>query len=170
MNASPLSVRVATLSDADAVGDVLARSYSALYRGWYRDDVLAAALPAMTRANAALLGSGRYFLALVGARVIACGGWSDREPGGAHIEGRAHLRHFATDPDFINRGAGGAIMAECFTNAARAGMAEMEVISSLTAEAFYAGRGFRVVGPVEQRIGAARFACVLMRRPIAGDL
>jgi hypothetical protein len=48
---APFTLRVATPDDARKVSDVLAASYSTLYRGWYRDDVLAAALPAMTRAN-----------------------------------------------------------------------------------------------------------------------
>lgn len=143
---------------------MLARSYGELYRGWYRDDVLDSALPAMTRANPALLASGRYFVAEADARVVACGGWSERRPTGALIARLAHVRHFATDPRFINRGCGGAILGRCLDEAAASGFVEIESLSSLTAEAFYARHGFRQIAIVRQRMGGADFACVLMRR------
>jgi N-acetylglutamate synthase-like GNAT family acetyltransferase len=160
------ALRVARPDDAAAVSAVLAASYSMFYCGWYRDDVLARALPAMTRANPVLLASGRYFVAEKGGAITACGGWSEGGPGGV-TPGVPQLRHFATHPDFVNQGAGGAIVARCFEEARAAGFADMEVISSLPAEAFYAGRGFAHVAVITQPIGGAAFACILMRRSLA---
>lgn len=162
----PLKVRIATPDDARAISGVLSASYSTLYRGWYEDEVLARALPAMTRANPALLASGRYFVVELDGRVAACGGWSAERPTGGRIPRLSHLRHFATDPDHINRGCGGAIIGRCMDEARGEGFEEMEVISSLTAEAFYARHGFRQLAIVQQRMGGADFACMLMRRPL----
>ena len=161
---SAFHIRPAAPEDTDAVSRVLERSYGVLYRGWYQDEVLAAALPAMTRANPRLLASGRYFVAEIDGAIVACGGWSPEKPGIGVIPRLAHVRHFATDPDFINRGCGGAILCRCFDEATAAGFAEIESVSSLTAEAFYARHGFRQVAIVRQPMGGALFACVLMRR------
>lgn len=140
MDEAAIDIRIAEPKDADAVSRVLLASYGSLLRGWYQDEVLAAALPAMTRANLALLSSGRYFVVELEGRVVACGGWSAEKPGGALIPRLAHARHFATDADFINRGCGGAILDRCLDEAAGEGFVEMESVSSLTAEAFYALR------------------------------
>ncbi len=161
---APLNLRVASPDDATPVSRVLAASYSVLYRGWYQDEVLAAALPAMTRANPRLLSSDRYFVCEIGGRIVACGGWSAEKPGGGLVPRLAHIRHFATDPDFINQGCGAAMIGRCFAEAKSAGFAEIESISSLTAEAFYARHGFRQVSMVRQPMGGVTFACVLMRR------
>lgn len=159
-----ISIRTALPGDAEAVSRVLQRSYGVLYRGWYKDDVLREALPAMTRSSAALLSSGRYFVAEISGRVVSCGGWSAERPGGGNVARLAHVRHFATDPDYINRGCAGAILRRSLAEAAAAGYSEMETVSSLTAEAFYARHGFRPFGMVSQPVGRVSFACVLMRR------
>lgn len=166
MSEAPFILRVATPDDARKVSDVLAASYSALYRGWYRDDVLAAALPAMTRANPQLLSSGRYFLCERKQAAVACGGWSRSPPQGNADQGRGHLRHFGTHPDHLSLGCASAIIERCFAEARAAGCTEMEVLSSLTAEAFYAGRGFKTVSAAAATIGGVPFACMLMRRPL----
>lgn len=164
MTAPAFTLRVAAPDDARQVSGVLAASYSALYRGWYRDDVLASALPAMTRANMQLLASGRYFLCERSSKAVACGGWSLAPPQGAAERGKGHLRHFGTHPDHLGLGCASAIVERCLEDARKEGCAEMEVLSSLTAEAFYAGRGFTTLSAATATIGGASFACMLMRR------
>ncbi|MCB2113890.1 MAG: GNAT family N-acetyltransferase [Parvularculaceae bacterium] len=159
-------VRPTTPADAAAVSRILRASYEKLYRGWYRDDALEKALPAMTRANPVLLSSGRYFVVEMDRAVVACGGWSADCPAGGAMDRRAHLRHFATDPAYLNRGCAGAIVQRCFSAARAAGYVEFEVISSLTAEAFYARRGFMQIAHVRQPMGGVDFACVLMRKKL----
>lgn len=161
------ALRAATPADASAVGAVLAASYGALYRGWYRDDVLDKALPAMTRANPILLASGRYFLVEERGRAISCGGWSFDRPGAPPTPRLAHVRHFATRPDRLGRGAASLIIERCFLEARGAGAAEIEALSSLAAEAFYAGHAFRPMAHVHMPVSGVAFACVLMRRPLA---
>lgn len=167
MSAAPFTLRAAAPDDARKVSDVLAASYSTLYVGWYRDDVLTAALPAMTRANPLLLASGRYFLCERNNRAVACGGWSLAPPQGAAEAGRGHLRHFATHPDHLGLGCASAIVERCLDDARASGCTQMEVLSSLTAEAFYADRGFKTVSAAAATIGGAPFACMRMRRSIA---
>jgi GNAT superfamily N-acetyltransferase len=166
MSEAPFTLRVAGPDDARSVPDVLAASYSTLYRGWYRDEVLAAALPAMTRARPELLASGRYFLCERKARAIACGGWSLADPRGGATERRGHIRHFGTHPDYLGQGCAGAIIARCLAEAGEAGCVDMECLSSLTAEAFYAGRGFKTIAATSITVGGAAFACMLMRRKL----
>jgi GNAT superfamily N-acetyltransferase len=161
-----MKLRVARPDDAAAIGDVLRASYGSLYRGWYRDDVLDAALPAMTRANPRLITSGRYFVVEIAGRIISCGGWSFENPLGPTTPKTGHLRHFATHPDYLSRGAAGAILKRAVNEADGKGLAAMEVLSSLTAEAFYASHGFSQVAVVNAPMGPARFACMLMRRGI----
>lgn len=166
MMEAAFGIRIATPRDAAGVSRVLAASYNVLYRGWYADEVLDAALPGMTRANPTLLASGRYFVAEKEGKIVSCGGWSEDKPNLGRVPRLAHARHFATDPDFINRGCGGAILARCLHEATAASFLEMETVSSLTAEAFYARYGFRPLSIVNAPVGAVSFACVLMRRPL----
>ncbi|HBK92469.1 MAG TPA: GNAT family N-acetyltransferase [Parvularcula sp.] len=166
MSEAPFTLRIARPDDANRVQDVLAASYSTLYRGWYRDEILAAALPLMTRARPELLASGRYFLCQWQGRAIACGGWSFANPRGGADAGRGHIRHFGTHPDFTGRGAASAMVERCLGEARAGGCMEMECLASLTAEAFYAGRGFKTVAPTSISVGGAAFACMLMRREL----
>jgi N-acetylglutamate synthase-like GNAT family acetyltransferase len=161
-----LQLRLATPDDANAVSSVLLASYSTIYRGWYRDDVLTRALPAISRANPALLASGRYLIVEAGGRIISCGGWSRDKPGGAPTPKLAHLRHFATHPDHCGKGAAGAVVATSLHGARADGAREIEVLSSLPAEAFYAGHGFKPAAIVHQPVAGAAFACVMMRRAL----
>lgn len=159
-----VTLRVAGPDDARAVAAVLAASYGALYRGWYRDEILEQALPAMTRANPRLLASGSYFVVEIEGRVISCGGWSRETPVGPSTPRLAHIRHFATHPDYLRRGAAGALLGRCLKEAPADGAREIEVLSSLPAEAFYAGHGFAPVAVVHAPMGGAAFACIQMRR------
>ncbi len=161
-------VRPARPADADAVSSVLAASYAALYRGWYSDETLKAALPAMTRAKPELLASGTYYVALEGETVIACGGWTARAPGdGQDRAARGHVRHFATHPDHLRKGAATALMETSLKTAGEAGIAEFECLSSLPAEPFYLAQEFRTEGFQSIRLrSGVEFATVLMRRPL----
>ena len=120
----------------------------------------------MTRARPELLASGRYFMCERGKAAIACGGWSLAPPQGPAEPGRGHLRHFGTHPDYLGLGCASAIVERCLDDARAAGCAGMEVLSSLTAEAFYAGRGFKTVSAAAATIGGVPFACMLMRRDL----
>ena len=150
--------------DADAVSDLLARSYGGLFNDWYDAPTLTAALPIMTRANPALLASDGWFVVEEAGKLIGCGGWSKEEPEtGAIVPGEGHGRHFATDPEHLRRGVGRSIWDASVAQAKAQGVSRMIVYSSLPAESFYASLGFR---PVKARFvnlpGGVRFASVEM--------
>lgn len=148
-------VRVAVPLDRVAVDALLEASYPVLMRDSYDPAALAGALPAMTKANPVLLSSGRYYLAETGEGVaVGCGGWSFERPArGDVIPGLAHLRHFATHPDWTGRGVGRAIYALCETAARAESVTRFECFSSLNADGFYAALGFRVIEQIELPFG-----------------
>jgi hypothetical protein len=101
----------------------------------YDGAVLAKALPAMTRANASLLASGTYFVALDESdSVVACGGWTARQPGATEVQpGLGHIRHFATHPQHVLKGLARAIYDMCEAQAIAAGMEIFSCFASTNA-------------------------------------
>jgi GNAT superfamily N-acetyltransferase len=152
-----LTLRHATPDDLSVVDALLARSYPRLLAPDYPPSVLVLAVPIISRARPELLASGRYWVAEDAAgRVIAAGGWSGHAPArddgsgsaGPRIEGVAHVRHVASDPDVVRRGVGRALMARVMDEARAAGFAAMDCMSTRTAVPFYAAMGFREIGPI----------------------
>ena len=93
-----MRLRVATPEDEEAVASVLGPSYTLLMAAAYPPDLLARTLPSITRANPALLSSGRYYLVEAETGEPAgCGGWSPDPPGRKDEDRRARpyppLRH-----------------------------------------------------------------------------
>ena len=137
-----MQVRRTYPEDAPLIDELLARAYPTLMADAYREEVLAVALPALTKSNAKLLTSGTYYVAEEAGRILGCGGWTLERPGTSEVTpGVAHLRHFATDPDFVRRGVGRIIFRECAQAAARAGAKVFQAYSSLNAEPFYKSLG-----------------------------
>jgi N-acetylglutamate synthase-like GNAT family acetyltransferase len=160
-------IRLADPRDGEAVSALLAASYQCLMTGYYEPAVLKAALLIITRANPALLASGTYFCAVDGdGRIVGCGGWTRNAPGNETSD-CGHLRHFATDPDWLRRGVGRAIAGVCLRAASDAGLTALECFSSLNAEPFYASLGFKRVEARDVVVGGAvSFPSVLMRRAL----
>ena len=144
IDASCPSIRIAEASDAVAVSAVLAASYSSLLKDCYDSDTLGRALPFMTRANPALLASDTYYVAEgEPGNLLGCGGWTRERPGrGEIIEGEAHIRHFATHPEWVGRGVGTALLARCLGDARLLGIRKLICFSTLNAERFYQASGF----------------------------
>lgn len=162
-------IRETTQDDQMRVGALLSASYSELMCESYEAAVLEAALPLMTHANPALLSSGTYYLSeSVDGDVTGCGGWTLKRPGSGEIVPElAHIRHFATHPDWIGKGIGRAIYALCEKKARLAGAGHFECYASLNAEGFYSSLGFkrvkRIVVPMATRV---IFPSILMKRAI----
>lgn len=153
-----------------AIGRVLAASYPALMAGAYDRDLLARALPLMTRAQPRLVGSGTYYVAEADGAIVGCGGWSREPPGApAGAEGIAHIRHFAVSPGWIGRGVGRAIYRRCEECARAAGIRVFECYSSLNGEPFYLALGFTRLAAIEVPMGpTTRLPSIHMRRAIGG--
>jgi GNAT superfamily N-acetyltransferase len=118
------ATRVAELADVESVDALLQRSYPELMGLAYEESVIVPVLKLLTRANPSLLASGRYYVAESrSGLVVGCGGWSLERPGTNTVElDMAHIRHFATHPEWTQRGIGRAIFHLCETAARSAGL------------------------------------------------
>lgn len=159
-------MRIAHKADFDAVDALLAQSYPKTLTGHYLPSVMALAMPKIARANMRLLRSGRYFLAhSESGRLLGAGGYSLEAPGGRKsIPGTAHIRHVVTDHAHQGRGIGRAILRHSLAQAAQEGINRFDCLSTVNAEGFYAGFGFRSIGPVELPLAPGiRFPAVQMQ-------
>lgn len=144
MDANSVTIRTATPDDLDVLDDLIGRSYATLDDGSYDHEKIAAAMPAISRANPKLLASGTYFVAECDGEAAGCGGWTMVKPGTEEVEkGVAHVRHFATHPAHQRKGIARLLLMRCLADAARAGVGRMKCQSTLPGEAFYASAGFR---------------------------
>ncbi len=150
-----MQTRVALLDDENAVSALLRDSYTERMAKDYDAVVLAAALPKMVRANPSLLGSGTFYVVDGPASpVIGCGGWTLAAPGTKmEIAGVAHLRHFATHPDFARRGVGRRIYDRCVADAKLAGVTRFQAYASLTSIAFYSSVGLQFIRNFDLALG-----------------
>lgn len=151
MSEQRYKVRTATPADSSAVTGVISASYGNLLAAHYDAALLRRALPLMTKANAALLASGTYYVAEADtSEIVGSGGWSFARPGTTDVvPGTAHVRHFATDPRWLGRGVAKAILQHCITEAGSRGASIMEAYSTLAAVEFYRALGFVVIGPID---------------------
>jgi ribosomal protein S18 acetylase RimI-like enzyme len=149
----PFCIRVAGPIDGPAVSSMLEASYTKLLAIDYEPDLLAKLLPLVTKANSQLLASGNFYVAQTQlGHFIGCGGWSREQPGSGEIkQGEAHIRHFATHPDWIRRGVGRALLSRCVEDAKTAAVKVLECHSSLSAAAFYRASGFVVIRPIDMQ-------------------
>ncbi|QND56776.1 GNAT family N-acetyltransferase [Mesorhizobium huakuii] len=163
------TVRRATPQDEAGVSELLLASYPGLMRTAYDQAILEGALPLMTRANPALLSSGTFYLAVNGHDLaVGCGGWSRELPGSSEVTpGLAHIRHFATHPEWLRRGIGRELYRRCAEDGRSSSVRRFECQASLNAEGFYAALGFRTVRRIELRIGPGpMLPSILMERAI----
>jgi N-acetylglutamate synthase-like GNAT family acetyltransferase len=164
-----ISLRQASPDDSAPVSALLAGSYPRLMAAAYDDALLLRVLPRITKANPSLLASGSYFIAETKPyAVVGCGGWTHEKPGsGETVTGIGHIRHFATDAGWTDRGIGRSIYDRCEMQARTAGIKTFECYSSLNAEAFYAALGFAVIDRIDVPMGDGLFLPSLhMRRQI----
>jgi GNAT superfamily N-acetyltransferase len=164
-----MRARVSGLHDEAEVSRLLSASYTHLMAKDYDAGVLAAALPRMVRANAGLLGSGTFYVVDGPASlIVGCGGWTLAAPDTQMAAaGLAHLRHFATHPDFTRRGIGRLIYDCCIAAAKPAGVVKVHAYSSLTAVPFYASVGLRLVRTFDLSLGGEiRLPAALMEGEI----
>jgi len=161
-------LRVARPEDHAAVSDLLSQSYSILMAPAYPSDLLALALPVITKASPALLASGRYAVIEAADGTLAgCGGWSRERPGSGEVApGLAHIRHFAIAPTWFRRGLGRRLYDWCEEGARGEYMMAFECHSSRNAEPFYQALGFARTGSLDIDLGVCVIPAVVMTRKI----
>jgi N-acetylglutamate synthase-like GNAT family acetyltransferase len=169
INATTYPIRIAGPPDLEAVGALLVASYASLLATHYEGDMLRRALPLMTKAQPALLASGSYYVAESGqGDLVGCGGWTTSRPGtGEIIEGEAHIRHFATHPEWVRRGVASSLLSRCLRDAQVVGIRRLYCFSTLNAEGFYRASGFETIESIDVPMGPSlKFPGVLMRREL----
>lgn len=149
-----ISIRIARPEDEAVLSALIAASYATLEDDRYDLSQLAKAQELMSKANPKLLASGTYFIAEIDGVAGACGGWTFEKPGSDEVEdGVAHIRHFATHPNYLRRGLALMLIERCLSEAKAQGARLMKTQSTLPAERFYASAGFSRVGPIEVAMG-----------------
>ncbi len=160
-----ITLRPTTETDIDAVSQVLAASYSTLLAADYPAQALSIIVPLISRAKIELVSSGTYFAAEKNGQILAVGGWTKTRPGtNETLEGLGHIRHVATHPEHVRKGAAGLIMTRCLSDARATGMTAMECLSTRTAMPFYSKFGFAVVVERDVLVAGMPFASVEMKK------
>lgn len=162
-------IRVARTEDACELGELFRTSYSTLLKQSYGAAELDAALPALSKPNPVLLASGTFYLAhSQDGQLMGAGGWSVERPGtGDVVPHLAHIRHFATHPDWTRLGVGRAIYSHCERAAFSAGALAFECFSALNAVSFYEALGFMTASIITLSLGpGAAIPVALMKRSL----
>lgn len=136
-------VRTATRRDISAVDALLARAYPRLLKDSYAPHVMVTAVPILSRAQPALVTSGRYYVVDGYEGIIGAGGWSR----GGRDRTTAEVRHLVTDDRFVRQGIGRAIMDTVFDAARAEGCTRMRCMATTYALPFYLAIGFAVRTP-----------------------
>jgi GNAT superfamily N-acetyltransferase len=149
----PIEIRRATAGDAEAVRDIVLRALRETNARDYPASVidrLALTLPDKVASN---LETWRAFVAIIDGRIV----------GTASLNGETVSSVYVC-PDHQRRGVGAKLM-DAVENVANAGARRtLTVQSSITAEAFYARRGFRLMN--EGSFGEER--TIMMAKDISG--
>ena len=164
-----LSIRQATPVDLAGIDALLGRSYPALLKGSYPPSLLVTAIPLISKAQPRLLASGTFFVVTDQDEIVGAGGWTRAMPGtGARGKaGIGNIRHVVTDHRRVRQGIGRRLMTHILKMAKLAGVSEMECLSTLMAEPFYASVGFETVGPITLSLRPGiDFPAIHMRRSL----
>src|ERR1700687_3720413 len=152
-------LRPAHPADVPALEDLSARSARELSVPYYTAEQTQALLRFVFGVDSQLIEDGTYFV-IEGREPhpIACGGWSKRATlsGGDQakqgpdrlldpLEEPARVRAFFVDPSRARSGLGRELMAECLKEARPAGFSALELVSTLSGEAFYLASGFTLI-------------------------
>lgn len=171
-----VSIRIATSDDVPALAQLIDRSVAELQRGFLSPDAIAASRAFMA-IDSQLLRDGTYFCAMLEGRIAGCGGWSWRrtlfggDGAGDLIDPApldpatepARIRAMYTDPSFVRRGVGLAIITAAEDAARAAGFRQIELMSTLAGEPLYRRCGYQAVG---ERSTYAEVPLIPMRKSL----
>jgi GNAT superfamily N-acetyltransferase len=153
-----IELRPATEADIPAICALMERAIAELQRGFLNNAQIAASRAVMGL-DTQLIADRTYFLADVDGALAGCGGWSMRATlyGGDHSSDLrdartldparepARIRAMFTDPAFVRRGIGRAILAACEEAATAAGFGAAEMMATLAGEPLYRACGYETV-------------------------
>jgi GNAT superfamily N-acetyltransferase len=153
--------RVATLSDLDALREVMRRSIESLQTGFLTPEQVRVSHTVMGL-DTQLIRDGTYFVVEAGDGIAGCGGWSwrstlyggdesmiSREPRALDpATDAARIRAMYTDPDFARQGVGRMVISLCEDAAKRAGFQRATMMATMAGVPLYKACGYVEVEPV----------------------
>ena len=171
-----LVLRVAVDADIPAIAAVMDRAITELQAA-FLDPAQIAASRSQMGLDRQLIADASYFVAEIDGQIVGCGGWSARATryGGDHSAGRdtrrldpateaARVRAMYTDPGFVRRGVGRAILATCEAAAGEAGFAHAKLVATAAGEPFYTAAGYTLVARFDDTNGAVPVPLATMRK------
>jgi GNAT superfamily N-acetyltransferase len=186
-NDADLRLRPATHADIPAIRDLIRSSWLGLGPRRYTPEQVAANLEhGGVGVDPQLVEDGTYFVVEALGKLVACGGWSDREklfgrgaragprPGG-DVSGdpsrrldpateAARIRAFFVAPDWSGRGLGARVLEHCERAAREAGFHRFVLAATLNGEPFYARYGYVAEEPFEADLGGVPVPMVRMAK------
>lgn len=175
-----ISIRLARMDDLPEMESIIARAITDLQQSFLSPAAIAASREFMG-ADTQLVRDGTYFCAIIDGHIAGIGGWSWRRTlyGGEHAgdlinpqplnpeHEPARIRAMYTNPDFVRRGVGKAIIAAAEDAARAAGFGSAELMSTLAGEPLYRMCGYVAHGEQEAYEGsAARVPLIRMRKSL----
>jgi GNAT superfamily N-acetyltransferase len=159
-------IRKATLSDRDAIAQLIKDSARGLSRADYSDAQIEGAIATVFGVDTNLILDGTYFVADCGGTLIGCGGWSRRKTlfGGDQYPTRdasdldpanepAKIRAFFIHPQHARKGIARAILDACERAARSFGFQSLELMSTLPGIKLYRACGYEGEDRVELEVG-----------------
>jgi predicted GNAT family N-acyltransferase len=148
-------LRLARLSDLEALESLIAHSVEILQAGYYNEAQRMAAMGPVFGVDPALIEDGTYWVAEGEDGLIAAGGWSRRKTlfGGQESLVReetfldpevdpARIRAFFVHPSHARKGLGSAILRVCEDEILAAGFREATMVATLAGEPLYTRHGY----------------------------
>jgi N-acetylglutamate synthase-like GNAT family acetyltransferase len=152
---SAIVVRLATEEDVPALTELIAASVRQLQAEDYSHGQREGALGAVFGVDPVLIEDRTYFVAVVGSKIRACGGWSRRATpfGTEHSPARddtildpardaAKIRALFVHPSSARTGLGTRLLKACESAAESAGFKRTELTATLTGTKLFRTRGY----------------------------
>jgi GNAT superfamily N-acetyltransferase len=173
-----IALRLATADDLPALRAMMARAIAELQAGFLTPEQIEAS-KAVMGLDSQLIIDGCYFCAEIDGQLAGSGGWSRRATlyGGDHSAGRdvrlldpatepARVRAMYTDPAFVRRGVGRAVLEACQAAARAAGFGQVELMATLSGQPLYRAAGFVPVEMIVDSNGGAPVPLVRMAKAL----
>lgn len=164
---SPITIRLALLSDIPTIEKLIAKSARGLSAAYYSFPQVERALAHVFGVDSQLILDRTFFVTEVKENIVGCGGWSKRktlyggdqtktdEPERLLDPGKdaARIRAFFVDPEWSRRGIGTEMLRHCEDAASAAGFKKVELVATLPGVSLYSQSGYKTIEPFDIPMG-----------------